>query len=83
MSSNFKWLEIEEHTFGTNVAATPQNIIFKDTEALENVQKNKKKGNLQDVKLAQTKCQSISMSKIDPQVVGQPYFFISKMDCLQ
>jgi hypothetical protein len=43
-SSNFKWLEIKEHTFGTNVAATLQNIIFKDTEALENVQRNKKKG---------------------------------------
>ncbi len=42
-SSNFKWLEIKEHTLGTNVAATSQNIILKDTKALENVQRNKKK----------------------------------------
>jgi len=58
MSSNFKWLEIKEHTLGTNVVATLQNIIFKDTKALENVQRNKKEENGEfssnNVKLAQT-----------------------------
>jgi len=33
-----------QYILSTNVAATPQNIIFKDIKVLENVQRNKKKG---------------------------------------
>jgi len=45
------------------IYAILQNFIYQDIEDLENVQRNKKKekrDNLQDVKLAQTKCQNLS-----------------------
>jgi hypothetical protein len=51
----------------TLVDATLQNFIDRHTIDFKNVQRdNKKKGeNLQDIKLTQTRCQNLSMSKID------------------
>ncbi len=45
------------------IDATLQNFIDKHTVDSENVQKHKKKKreNLQDVKLGQTRCQNLSM----------------------
>jgi hypothetical protein len=46
--------------------ATLQNFIYKHTIDLKIVQRNKKEKNKeksQDVKLAQTRCQNLSMSK--------------------
>jgi hypothetical protein len=46
--------------------ATLQNFIYKHTQDLENVQRNREKGECtHDVKLAQTKCRNLSMSKND------------------
>jgi hypothetical protein len=43
----------------------PYKTLLIDTLDLENVQGNKKKENVQDIKLAQISCQNFSMSKID------------------
>jgi hypothetical protein len=54
-----------ERTVGLD--ETLQNFFYKHTIDLDNVQMNKKKKreNLQDVKLVQTRCPNVSMSKID------------------
>jgi hypothetical protein len=46
---------------------TLENFIFKHTIGLKKVHRNKKKKrkNLWDIKLAQTSCQNLSMSKIN------------------
>jgi hypothetical protein len=43
---------------------------------------DKKKKNVQVTKLAQTRCQNVSMSKIDRLKFGWPYFFILKIERL-
>jgi hypothetical protein len=45
--------------------ATLQNFIYKHIVDLETVQRNKKKENLQDIKLAQARCQNLSKLKTD------------------
>jgi len=45
--------------------ATLQNFIYKHTIDLKNVQRNKKRENLQDIELAQARCQNLSKLKTD------------------
>jgi hypothetical protein len=55
MSSNFKWLEIKEHTLGTNVAATlqPCKTLFFKTPKLWKIYKGIRKKKMEN--LAQTR----------------------------